>query len=129
MKARKPVPAKNIDEYLDALPEKVHRTLEKLRQTIKSVAPEAEESISYQIPSFKFNGMLVGFAAFKDHCSFFVMSASILKPFREELKSYDTAAGTIRFEVEKPLPTGLVKKLVMAKMKENETRRSAKKTS
>lgn len=125
-KATRSTPAKSVDDYLDALPDKVRATLQKLRKTIRSVAPRAEEVISYQIPIFKYNGMLVGFAAFKAHCSFFVMSKSTMKVFQEELKSYDTNPGTIRFSVDKPLPSGLVKKMVIARIKENEARQMVK---
>lgn len=114
--------AKTINEYLDGLPEKEMIALHRLRKTIKSIAPKAEEIISYQIPVFKYYYSLVGFAAFKNHCSFFVMSKAVMKKFKEDLKSYRTATATIHFTVEKPLPATLVKRIIKARMKENEAR-------
>ncbi len=123
--AMKMTPAKTIDEYLRALPEDVRITLEKLYKAIKSAAPNAEEVISYGMPAFKHQGMLVYFAAFKDHCSFFPGSSQIVQLY-DELKSFKTSKGTIQFTVEKPLPRALVKKIVKARMEENEARHSAK---
>jgi uncharacterized protein YdhG (YjbR/CyaY superfamily) len=115
-------PAKNVDDYLAAVPEEARTALEKLRKTIKATAPKAEETISYQIPTFVYHGPLVYFAAFKDHCSFFPGSQSIIKKFRGELKLYDAFGGTIHFTVQNPLPMALVKKIVRARMKQNEAR-------
>src|SRR5688572_22056072 len=95
-----------IDEYLLGLPDTSRMALEKLRKTIRSVAPNAEELISYQVPSFKHRYMLVGFAGFKDHCSFFVMSTGLMKTLQKELEPYDTATATIHFTADKPLPVG-----------------------
>jgi uncharacterized protein YdhG (YjbR/CyaY superfamily) len=114
-----------VDDYLAALPEKKRATLEKLRKTIKSAAPEATEVISYQIPMYKHHGMLVGFAAFKDHCSFFP-GAKAIATHKDELKAYGTSKGTIRFPVGKPLPAALVRKLVKERITENEERLSEK---
>ena len=121
-KGRTGAPAKDIDDYLASLPEVVRVAFERLRRTIKAAAPKATEDISYGIPVFKHHGMLVGFAAFETHCSFFVMSPSVMKKHARELKSYDTSKGTIRFQTNKPLPTSLVKKLVKARLQENESR-------
>ncbi|MFL5731040.1 MAG: iron chaperone [Cytophagaceae bacterium] len=124
--------AQSIDEYLEPLSEKERSVLEKIRKAIRSAAPKSEELISYQIPSFKYHFLLVGFAAFKNHCSFFPMSLSIVKKFKEELKGFDANAGTIRFTIDKPLPGGLIKKMVKERVKENELRlvkRQMKKTS
>ena len=116
------VPATEVDNYLAAVSPEARATLEKLRQTIKAAAPKADEVISYQIPTFKLNGrMLVSYAAFKNHCSFFPGSAPI-KAHLDELKSYKTSKGTIQFATDKPLPAALVKKLVKTRIKENETR-------
>jgi uncharacterized protein YdhG (YjbR/CyaY superfamily) len=117
-----------VDEYLAALPKDKRVTLEKLRQTIKSAAPKATEGISYQMPMFKYHGMLAGFAAFKDHCSFFP-GAEPIAAHKDELKAYETSKGTIRFPVDKPLPAALVKKLVKTRIAENEAslRKKAKK--
>jgi uncharacterized protein YdhG (YjbR/CyaY superfamily) len=109
-----------IDEYLAALDGDKRAALEKLRKTIKSAAPDAAECISYGIPAFKYRGMLVYFAAFKDHCSFFPASTAVIEAFKDELKSYSTSKGTIRFHTDKPLPDALIKKMVKARIAENE---------
>ena len=119
-------PAKNVDEYLAGVPKEARATLEKLRRTIKAAAPMASEGISYQMPMYKHHGMVVGFAAFKNHCSIFP-GAAVMDAYKEELKPYDTSKGTIRFPVDKPLPATLVKKLVRARIKENEARANRKK--
>jgi len=118
---RKTAVAKDVDEYLAGLPKAAQATLERLRKTIKAAAPMAAEGISYQMPMYKHHGMVVGFAAFKDHCSLFPGSA-VMDAHSEELKRYDTSKGTIRFSVSKPLPAALVKKLVKARIQENEAR-------
>jgi uncharacterized protein YdhG (YjbR/CyaY superfamily) len=115
-----------IDEYLDALPENVRIALENLQKTIKSAAPKAEELISYQMPAYKYHGMLVYFSAFKNHCSFFPGSSLPLPELEDELKSYRTSKGTLQFTSDKPLPASLVKKIVKARMKQNEARKLAK---
>jgi uncharacterized protein YdhG (YjbR/CyaY superfamily) len=113
-------PAGDVDEYLAAVPAEARATLEKLRKTIRSAAPAATETISYQIPAYKYHGPLVSFAAFPGHCSFFVQSPAVMEAHRDELEPYDTSKGTIRFPAAKPLPASLVKKLVKARMAENE---------
>jgi uncharacterized protein YdhG (YjbR/CyaY superfamily) len=123
---KKGVPAKDINAYLAAVPQDVRIVLEKLRKTIKAAAPKAEETISYQIPTFKYLGPLVFFAAFKCHCSFFVASKAIIKTFGSELEPFDTAGTTIHFSAEHPLPATLVKKIVKARIKENELRMNKK---
>lgn len=117
---------KTVDEYLSALPEEIRSVLIHLRKTIKSTAPKAEEVISYGMPGYKYYGALVYFAAFKNHCSFFPGSSQVIKLY-EELKSFKTAKGTIQFTIDKPLPATLVKKIVKARMKENEERFMMKK--
>lgn len=112
---------KTVDEYLESLPVDVRFVLTQLRKTIKSTAPKAEESISYGMPAYKYHGALVYFAAFKNHCSFFPGSSQVVKVY-EELKSFKTAKGTIQFTIDKPLPVTIVKKIVKARMKENEER-------
>jgi uncharacterized protein YdhG (YjbR/CyaY superfamily) len=119
--AAKSAPAKDVDEYLAGVPKEARATLEKLRKTIKAAAPMASEGISYQMPMYKHHGMVVGFAAFKDHCSLFPGSA-VMDAHKEELKRYDTSKGTIRFPASKPLPVALVKKLVKARIAENDAR-------
>ena len=108
---------KDVDGYLAALPQRQRAALEKLRKTIRAAAPRAEEVISYGIPAFWYQGYgIVWYAAWKNHCSLYPISGSI----RRELKGYDTAKGTIRFAVDEPLPTALVKKLVKARIAENQ---------
>jgi uncharacterized protein YdhG (YjbR/CyaY superfamily) len=116
-------PAKDVDAYLAALPPAERRLLKKLRATIKSVAPKAVEKISYRMPLYFYLGYLVGFAAFKDHCSFFVMSYRVMGMFKKELKPFWKATATLHFTPEKPLPVSLVKKIVKARMKENEVKK------
>jgi uncharacterized protein YdhG (YjbR/CyaY superfamily) len=112
---------KNVDEYLAGVPEPARSALSKIRAAIRSAAPpEATEVISYGIPMFKYKGMLMGFAAFSNHCSLFPGSLSAMKELQNELKDFYTAKGTIRFPVDKPPSAALVKKLVKARIAENE---------
>lgn len=120
--AKKGVPAKDVDAYLATVPEDTRVVLQKLREAIKSAAPEAEELISYQMPAYRYKGRLVYFAAFKNHCSFFGVSQSVLKKFSKELEPFDVSGTTIHFSADKPLPATLVKKIVRARVKENEER-------
>ena len=110
---------KNIDSYLAAVPQDMKPVLEKLRHTINQAAPEAEEVISYGMPAFKYHGMLVYFAAFKNHCSFFPASGLLIKEMATELAAYKTSKGTIQFTIDKPLPAALVKKMVKMRVKQN----------
>lgn len=113
---------RNVDEYLSQVPKPQRDALERLRRTIKSVVPDATEVISYDIPTFKLNGrMLVSYAAFKKHCSFFP-GAGPIATHADDLKSFQTAKGTIQFTPEHPLSTVLVKKLVKTRIKLNEAR-------
>ena len=110
----------SVEDYLAALPEAPRAALEKLRKTIKATAPEATETISYQMPAFKLDGrFLVSYAAFKDHCSLFPASTKVMEALGEEMKSYVSGKGTIRFTVDKPLPSALVKRIVKARIEEN----------
>lgn len=112
---------KEVDQYISAIPEPARSTLETVRETIRSVVPpEASEAITYRIPSFKYKGPLIGYAAFPNHCSLLVMSSTVLKPFVGELTGYKTSKGTIRFPVDQPLPADLVVRLVKARIAENE---------
>jgi uncharacterized protein YdhG (YjbR/CyaY superfamily) len=110
-----------VDDYLAILSDDKRAALEKLRRVIKSAAPRAEECISYQLPAFRQNGMLVAFGATGKHCAFYPMSSSTVAAYGHELKDYDTSKGTIRFQPEKPLPAALVRKLVRARLEENAT--------
>lgn len=117
---------KTPDEYLASVPEPARSVLEKLRMTIRAaVPPEATEAISYGMPAFRYKGALIGFAAFSKHCSLFPMGSSAIEQFRDELKGFQTSKGTIQFTVEKPLPTALVRKIVKARVAENDRKKSA----
>src|SRR5262249_36738436 len=116
---------KNIDEYLASISDDKRAVLERLRKTIKSAAPKAEECISYGLAAFRLDGRpLVAFGAASNHCAFYPMSSSTVTAHRKELEGYDTSKGTIRFPVEKPLPAALVQKLVRARIAENEAAKS-----
>ena len=115
---------KEVEEYLARVPEPARGTLNTIRAVIRSaVPPEATEAISYGMSAFKYKGPLVGYAAFSNHCSFFPMNSSLIEAFHDELKSFPTSKGTIRFPVDKPLPAVLVKKLVKARVAENEQKK------
>lgn len=111
------------DEYLAALPDGQRAALEALRRTIRAAAPEAEECISYSLPAFRQDGVLVAYGAAANHCAFYPMSGSLLEGFRDELGGYETSKGTIRFAPDRPLPEALVRRLVQARLAENERRR------
>ena len=114
-----------VNAYLAKVPEPARSTLEKVRATIRSAVPaEVTEGLSYGMPAFRYKGALVAYAAFKNHCSFFPMQASLIDEMKEELKGYRTAKGTLQFSLDKPLPAALVKKLVKARVAENEARKT-----
>jgi uncharacterized protein YdhG (YjbR/CyaY superfamily) len=114
--SRSKTTAKTMDEYLAGVPEPARTTLNKIRAAIRSAAPPgATETISYGIPAFKYNGVLVWFAAFSDHCSLFP-TASVIEKFKSDLKRYSTSKGTIQFPTDKPLPTALIRKMVKARV-------------
>lgn len=121
----KSVPARTVDEYMAALPDDVRATLEKIRKAIKVAAPMATEGISYQMPMYKQNGMLIGFAAFNNHCSIFPGPGAIERHQRE-LNGYETSKGTVRFPIGKPLPSALVKTIVKERIAENEAKAKKK---
>jgi len=112
-------PSAEIDAYLARLPQGFRQELSDLRETIAKAAPGAEECISYQMPAFRYNGrVLVYYAAFKKHCSFFPGSIAVADAFADELASFRVSKGTIHFTPDEPLPKSLVRKIVKAKMKE-----------
>jgi uncharacterized protein YdhG (YjbR/CyaY superfamily) len=119
----KPV-AKSVDAYLIAAPQEAQTKLSQLRRIVKAAAPKASEGISYGMPYYKSDGALVGFAAFKSHIGFF--PGAIVRDFKKDLKGYETAKGTVRFSLEKPLPVALIKKLIKASLKRNKDRAAAK---
>ena len=118
---------KTIDEYLANVNPDHRKVLQKLRQTIQTAAPTAEECISYGIPAFRLNRhLLVFFGAWANHCAFYPGSAAMLKNFQNELRNFRTSKGTIRFSPDKPLPVALVKRLVKTRIVENNDRANKK---
>lgn len=116
----------SIDEYLATVPAETRVVLERLRRTIRAAAPEAEEVISYKMPAFRQDGVLVYFAAFEDHCSFFPGSVVTQAQFAKELKPFAAGKGTVHFTPEHPLPASLVTRIVKARLAENKARAAAK---
>jgi uncharacterized protein YdhG (YjbR/CyaY superfamily) len=108
----------SIDEYIATFPAEIQKILGELRETIKAAAPEAEEKISYQMPTFALKGNLVHFAAYKNHIGFYPTPSGI-EAFKDELSVYEGAKGSIRFPIEKPLPLELIKKIVKFRVAEN----------
>ncbi|HUR67391.1 MAG TPA: DUF1801 domain-containing protein [Chitinophagaceae bacterium] len=125
--ATKMLPAKTVDAYIKRCPVKVQATLQKLRMTIKAAAPGAKEVISYSIPGYRQHGMLVFFAAWQNHISFYPApweAASL----REKMSAYKGSKGTIQFPLDQPLPFSLVTKMVKYRLRQNQERANAKKT-
>ena len=112
---------KTIDEYIMLFPKNVQIVLEKLRQVIRESAPKSEETINYGIPTFKLNGNLVHFAAFKNHIGFYPTTSAIVA-FKKELSPYKQAKGSVQFPIDKPIPLNIVKKIVKYRVMENEER-------
>jgi uncharacterized protein YdhG (YjbR/CyaY superfamily) len=108
----------SIDEYIGTCPKDIQQKLEELRATIKAAAPDAEEKISYQIPTFYLKGNLVHFAAFKNHIGFYPTSSGT-QAFKKELSIYEGSKGTVRFPIDKPLPLKLISKIVKFRVAEN----------
>jgi uncharacterized protein YdhG (YjbR/CyaY superfamily) len=117
MKARS-AKFKTVDEYLSALPAKTKLILKQVRKTIKQAAPQAEELISYNIPSFKMNGGLIWYAAWKEHISLYPRSPGMEASIKE-LSEYEGAKGTIKFPIDRPIPFDLIRKIVKFRVKEN----------
>ncbi len=114
----KKLAAKTIDEHIHTFAPETQAILEKVRQTIKSVAPQATEAISYGIPTFRLNGNLVHFAGYAHHVGFYPGSEAI-EVFREEIKGYKTSKGTIQFPFDKPIPYDLIKKITEFRVKQS----------
>ncbi|MBE0653033.1 MAG: DUF1801 domain-containing protein [Bacteroidales bacterium] len=108
----------SIDEYIRSFPPEIHRLLEQIRDTIKQAAPEAEEVINYAMPTFKLNGNLVHFAAYKNHIGFYPTPSGI-EAFKEKLSVYKSSKGAVQFPLDKPLPLDLIKEIVKFRVKEN----------
>lgn len=116
---------KTIDEYIDTFPEDIRFVLEKIRQVIHEAAPEAKESISYQMPTFKLNGNLVHFAAYKSHIGFYPTPSGI-EAFKDEISQYKWAKGSVRFPLNKPIPFDLVERIVVFRAQENSQKKIIK---
>jgi uncharacterized protein YdhG (YjbR/CyaY superfamily) len=116
---------KTIAEYIEAFPDDVQEILEKIRMTIRKAAPEAEETINYQMPTFTLKGNLVHFAAYKKHIGFYPTPTGIEK-FKKELSIYEGAKGSVQFPLDKPIPYELISKIVKFRVKENLDRAAAK---
>jgi len=116
---------KAVNAYLAKVPEPARSTLKRVRSIIRSAVPrEATDAISYGIPAFRYNGFLVGYAAFAKHCSFFPGSGSILKEYPDQLQGLEISKGTIRFPPDKPLPAGLLKRLVKDRVAKNRAKKA-----
>jgi uncharacterized protein YdhG (YjbR/CyaY superfamily) len=116
---------KTIDEYIKTFPGDIQEKLRAMRKTIRAAAPEAEEKISYQIPTFFLNGNLVHFAAYEKHVGFYPTSSGV-RVFKKELSLYKTSKGTVQFPIGKPLPLALVSKIVRFRVSENNAKFKAK---
>jgi uncharacterized protein YdhG (YjbR/CyaY superfamily) len=114
-----------IDEYIQGFPDNVQDKLRELRQLIHEIAPEAQEKISYRIPTFYLNGNLVHFAAFAKHIGFYPTSSGISK-FKSELSRYKTSKGTVQFPIEDPLPVELIRNIVRYRVQENTAKKRKK---
>jgi uncharacterized protein YdhG (YjbR/CyaY superfamily) len=124
MRTKQAVP-RNIDEYIAGFLKEVQEKLEKIRVTIRKAAPGAEEAISYQMPAFKLKGNLVYFAVFKKHIGFFPTASGVEK-FKKELSVYEGGKGSVRFPLDKPIPFGLITKIVKFRVKGNIARAATK---
>lgn len=118
--------ATSIDAYISACPENVQQQLHQLRNTLKKLVPDAEEKISYAIPTFSLAGNLVHFAAYKNHIGFYP-GASGIRNFLEELSAYETSKGTIQFPLNQPLPLDLISRIVHFRVQENLEKAAKKK--
>ncbi len=114
-----------IDKYIANFPNEVQEILEKIRATIREAAPDAEETISYQMPTFRLNGNLVHFAAYKKHIGFYPAPSGIEK-FKKELAAYQSAKGSVQFPLDRPIPYELIGKIVTFRARENLARAEAK---
>jgi uncharacterized protein YdhG (YjbR/CyaY superfamily) len=116
-----------IDEYIATFPADIQSILQKIRATICKAAPQAEETINYQMPTFKLHGNLVHFAAFKNHIGFYPVPSGIEK-FKKELSAYKGAKGSVQFPLDKPIPYRLIARMVKFRVKENLEKAKAKRT-
>lgn len=108
----------NVDEYIAMFPENIQDKLKELRELIREIAPETEEIISYKMPTFRLNGILLHFAAYKNHIGFYPTPSGIAE-FKDELSSYKHAKGSVQFPIDETLPINLIRKMVAFRVKEN----------
>lgn len=118
---------KDIDSYIATFPENVQQILEQVRIAIKTSAPKAEEVISYNMPAFKYHGILVYFAGYKQHIGFYSLPSGH-KAFEKELSKYKQGKGSVQFPIDKPMPLALIKKMVKFRVKENTEKAASKKS-
>ena len=117
MKPNTPV-VQNVDEYISSFSKDTQKLLKQLRATIRKAAPQAEETISYQMPAYNLYGKVVYFAAYEKHIGFYPMPSAI-ENFKKELAGYNTSKGTVQFPLDKPLPLPLIAKITAFRVKEN----------
>jgi len=108
-----------IEKYILSQPEQVREGLEKLRQIVKKIVPDAEEVISYQMPAFKYHGLLLCYAGWNNHIGLYPCNSKTIVKFKEDLKDYSLSKGTIRFPLDKPLPDELIEKIVRSRINDN----------
>ena len=113
----------NIDEYIAMLPKEVQDKLREMRELIQETVPEAEEIISYKMPTFRLNGILVHFAAYKNHIGFYPTPSGI-EAFKDELSIYKHSKGSVQFPLEEPLPFDIIRKIVVFRINENNSKKN-----
>ena len=119
MAKTKPNDTEGVNKYISNLPVEQQIALERVRQIIKNTVPDAQEYLSYKMPAYHFHGMIGGFAAFKNHCSFFSWDSKTIDVFKDELTGFKTSAGTIQFTPEKPLSEELLQKILRYRVEGN----------
>jgi uncharacterized protein YdhG (YjbR/CyaY superfamily) len=124
MDRNRPSP-RNIDEYIAGFPTDVQEILQNIRSTVRKAAPDAQETISYQMPTFTLKGNLVHFAAFKKHIGFYPVPTGI-EAFKEELSAYQGGKGSVQFPLDKPMPYDLIRRIVEFRVQENLAKAAAK---
>ncbi|MBA8879929.1 iron chaperone [Phyllobacterium myrsinacearum] len=115
-----------VEEYLQSLPESARAVLEEVRRAIRNAAPEAEEVISYQIPAFKFHGMLIYYSAYTQHVSLSFPAFEVFEVFKKEFAPYEVSKSTIRFKLDETMPLDLIRRIVAFRLKENLEKENAK---
>jgi uncharacterized protein YdhG (YjbR/CyaY superfamily) len=122
-----PLEIQSVDEYISQFPLETQEILKELRHVIKELVPDAQEKISYQMPTYYLNGNLVHFAAYKNHIGFYPAPSGI-EAFQEEIAQYKWAKGSVQFPINEPLPFDLIRRIVTFRIKENLAKKSKKQT-